>query len=182
MGRGRPIKPLEDKIADGSFRADRANLSAPQPNDFDPENPFDIGTIAWMTWDYIVPELMECYSVGKADRAIVEGYCRNYQMALDAEKEYGGQMTYMNENGDIKAHPAVKIAQSAWGIVARFGGLLGITPADRPKIKGAKQRAGAGPALSLLHFSRDRSKGPGAPPEVDEQDDESTGDDMSDAG
>jgi len=120
MTAGRPQKSLAQKIADGSFRADRANLNEPQPSPFEAANPFDDETDleAYKMWEAVVPELMDRYSVGKADRALVEAYCRFYQRAMRADDlvDASGDMTIMNEQGDVKIHPAVKISESSWDL------------------------------------------------------------------
>lgn len=163
---GRPEKPLAQKIADGTFRADRANLSVPQPSPFDPKNPFDQESdlIAWQCWEMIVPELMERYSVGLGDRLVVHQYCWYFQRAMRAAEEYGLKMTTMNDMGDEKVHPLLKVEDSSWDRVNAVGAKLGLNPVDRNKIRAQNGPlgvlAGSNGVLSLTDFERDRKKGP----------------------
>lgn len=165
-GRGRPLKPLADKIAEGTFRADRANLSAPQPSPMEAANPFDSETdlYAWRMWEYVVPELLERYSVGKGDQPIVEAYCRYYQRAIKAALQYGDRLTTVDEMGVERVNPLLKVEDASWDRVEKFGARLGLDPINRNKIRAKNGPQGLLPGMpavfSLRDFQRDRSQGP----------------------
>jgi len=168
MTAGRPQKSLAQKLADGSFRADRANLNEPQPSPFDTTNPFseDADLEAFKKWEEIVPELMDRYSIGRGDRGLVQAYCVFYQRALraDDELEESGRLTLSTEKGVI-INPAVKISESCWDRVVKFGSQLGLDPINRRRIRGPKQGPlGIVPeTMSLVGMARDRTAGPDDP-------------------
>lgn len=166
-GRGRPVKPIAEKLADGTFRADRANLNVPQPSPFDPNNPFDkeANFVAWQMWEYAVPELMEKYAVGKLDRTLLWAYCRFYERAIWAGEAYDkASMTFTNDMGEMKISGFLKIEETSWDRVISYGARLGLDPISRQKIRGSKQGDGGGLPLTLLSFSRDRGKPPSNAP------------------
>lgn len=192
MSRGRPIKPLADKIADGTFRADRANLNEPQPSLFDPTNPFDQDAAfhAHQLWEFVVPELMENYSVGKGDQVLVESYCQAYQIKQMAWDELLLRRKVINEisipakegtidKEEIDQH--VKVHNQYTVLVTKLAGQLGLDPINRAKIRGAKKQEANVP-LSLLSFSRDRSRGPGGMPPMGPMNQDGESDELEDDG
>ncbi len=174
--RGRPAKSITEKLEAGTFRAGRENVATPQPSPFDASNPFDQDSHpdAWRMWEYVVPELIAKYSVGKGDYANVEAYCRFYDRALKAAIEYGGSMTFTDDLGNIKLHPALKVEETSWDRVKHFGALLGLDPINRNKIRNAASAAASvAGALSVYGLGRDRQASPTipmTPPGADEGD------------
>lgn len=158
MTAGRPKIPIAERVA-------RLTGNAPvgvQPSPFDRANPFDkeADLEAWRLWEYLVPELIERYSVGKGDRHLVEAMCLYYQRALTARSEYSGKMVDSDINGVLRAHPAVKIEDASWDRVDKLAAKLGLNPMARQQLRGAKQAdqpTGDRP-LSLLDFQRAREQ------------------------
>lgn len=173
MGAGRPAKSEAQKIRDGSFRADRVNWNEPQPSEFDAFNPFSEETElhAFKMWEMIVPELMERFSVGKGERALVQAYCVFYQraMAADEELEASGSLTVTDDMGTTRVNPVVKVSEASWDRVIKFGSLLGLDPINRRRVRGPKNGPLGivpGPAtLALADRARDRNMGPDDVPE-----------------
>lgn len=165
-GRGRPLKPLGDKIADGTFRADRANLSAPQPSPMEARNPFDEETDfeAWHMWEYVCPELIDRYGVGKLDRPNLEAYCTFYQRAVRCRAQIDKQMIEVDDLGVSRIKSIVKLEQQSWACVLKHGAPLGLDPINRQKIRAKNGPQGLLPGMpavfSLRDFQRDRSQGP----------------------
>lgn len=163
---GRPLKPLADKIAEGTFRADRANLATPQPTPFDPTNPFtdDADVIARKCWDMIVPELMDRYSVGLGDRLVVHQYCWYFQRAMKAAEQYGENLTVIDDMGVSRVNALLKVEDASWDRVNAVGAKLGLNPVDRQKIRAKNGPQGLVPGLAvafkMTDFERDRSRGP----------------------
>jgi len=191
MGAGRPPKSLAQKIQEGTFRADRVNFHEPQPSPFDPTNPFDVDTdlYAAKLWDYVVSELVDRYSVGKADRAVVEGYCTFYQRARLADETLERTEAEVNQpDQDPRIVNALlrrcdyyrKLSESSWDRVLRFGQSLGLDPVSRRKIRAPKAGpmgiVGGQPTLSLADHARDRQLGPD-----DDEPRPSTGDELLDS-
>lgn len=163
---GRPLKPLADKIAEGTFRADRANLAEPQPSPFDPKNPFSQETdqIAWQCWEMIVPELIERYSVGLGDRLVVHQYCWYFQRAMKAAEQYGDALTTVDDIGVTRVNALLKVEDASWDRVNAVGAKLGLNPVDRRKIRTKSGPQGIVDGMNAVvpfaAFALDRSRGP----------------------
>lgn len=160
--RGRPPTPMSERIA--ALTGVSAAGVQPTPlvnvNPFDKDEDFE----AWKLWEYVVPELIEHYSVGIGDQPLVEGMCRYYQRWILARMDYAGQLTVMDGMGTLRKHPAVGIEDSSWKEFCECAKHLGLTPLARQRIKPLKMaEAGADKPFSILSFSRDRQKGPPPP-------------------
>lgn len=164
--RGRPATPITERIAALAGTA----VAGVKPSPLENTNPFDRDTEieAWRLWEYVVPELIERYSVGRGDQPIIEAMCRYYLRWYRARDEYGSRMTYMDDMGNIKKHPAVTIEDASWKEFSACAQQLGLTPMARPRIKPFKEPdKGADQPFSILSFSRDRQGGPPPPDEAD---------------
>ena len=164
--RGRPPTPMTERIA--ALVGMAANGVKPSP--LENVNPFDKETEleAWRLWEYVVPELIDRYSVGKGDQPLIEGLCRHYLRFQRARLEYGDRMTSADDMGTIRKHPAVGIETEAWREFVNAAMQLGLTPMSRPRIKvpaGPQGVVSGEMPLSILSFDRDRTKGPPPPPD-----------------
>lgn len=191
MTAGRPAKSLAQKIQDGTFRADRVNFNEPQPSPFDPTNPFDedVDLYSFKLWEYVVSELVDRYSVGKGDRAVVEGYCTFYQRARLADEALERTEAEAAKPDQDPRIVAVllkrcdywrKLSESSWDRVLKFGAALGLDPVSRRKIRAPKAGpmgvVGGQQTLSLADHARNRELGPD-----DEEPRASTGDELLDS-
>lgn len=167
MAAGRPRLSLADQLSAARFRPERINQNEPQPSPWDAENPFDkegkcCEVAAWRAWEYLVPELIEVYGVGKGDFLVVEELCRWYGVAIDAQgmMEIEG-MTVTTDKGAVLVHPGIRIASKAWDHVDRCRQRLGLDPVSRRKVSGPKinPQVYTGPGVTIS--IRDR----GQPPE-----------------
>ena len=110
----------------------------------------------------MVPELIDRYSVGKGDQPLIEGLSA-LSAVPTARLEYGDRMTYADDMGTIRKHPAVGIETEARREFVNAAMQLGLTPMSRPRIKvpaGPQGVVSGEMPLSILSFDRDRTKGP----------------------
>lgn len=160
--RGRPPTPMSERIA----ALAGMSIAGVKPTPLENVNPFDKDEDfeAWRLWEYVVPELIENYSVGKGDQPLIEGMCRYYQRWILARREYGASLVVLDGMGTLRKHPAVGIEDSSWKEFCDCAKHLGLTPIARQRIKPFKEpTAGADQPFSILSFSRDRQKGPPPP-------------------
>ena len=165
MGAGRPGKSIAQKFADGTFRADRANLHEPVPSPFEEANPFDpdLDVAAWKMWEYVVPELIDRYNIGKGERHLVHAYCLFYGRATATDEELTNLENIIVESDrGLQIHPLTKLSESCWDRVIKFGSLLGLDPINRKRVRGPKNgpRGIAEETLTLAGRARDRELGP----------------------
>lgn len=185
MTAGRPSKSIAQKLADGTFRADRANLNEPQPSAFDPTNPFSEETqiYAYKKWEELVPELTERYGIGKGERIAVEVICRFYQKALYYEdlleqadvQDFEQWVQKKDEVAELE-----KLASYFWIECVKKCSLMGLDPINRRRVRGPKTgplgiASGTG-VIGLAERGRDRELGPD-----DELPPRTTGDDLVDS-
>lgn len=163
MTAGRPAIPVAEKVRRLTGQTD--NLIAPLP--FEWENPFDVDEDpeSWTAWRFVVQDCMHRNVLANGDRNEVYSYCVFYQRAIQAGREWRGSMTTMDDMGNVKNHPALKVEETSWDRVAKIGGRLGLNPVDRdrPKVVRSKDLAIAGEdgsSIDLLKFARDRQKPP----------------------
>ena len=164
--KGRPRSSLADQLSVARVRADRINQNEPQPSPWDAENPFDKegkgGELAaWRAWEYLVPELVDVYGVGKGDYLVVEELCRWYGVASDAQEmlEVEG-LTVLSPQGACQTHPAVRIASKAWDHVDRCRQRLGLDPISRRKVSGPKINPQVYTGPEVTFSIRDREQPP----------------------
>ncbi len=137
MASGRKRKPTQDKVIQGTFRKDRANLSEPEydiaqvvPPDLIKENDF-----ALEEWIRITPSLISRKVLTIVDVGTVERYCMMYARWREAEDELKTTgLTIKTSNENIIQNPLVGIANKAAEQCNKFASELGITPATRSKV------------------------------------------------
>ena len=86
-------------------------------------------------WKKLAPELDDQGLLAKVNGTALEGLCRAYAKAVEAEKvllEKG--LTFVTGNGYVVPRPEVTIAQKEWLIVKGFCQEFGLTPSSNGKI------------------------------------------------
>lgn len=164
MALGRPKIPLAEKVR--RLTGQEAARVTPLP--FDWPNPFaaDRPNAHW-AWEFVVADCAHRGVLSNAERNLVYEYCVMYERAMLAGIEWQAiGMTACDENGVLRAHPALRIQDASWDRVRKIGALLGLDPINRnkplPVLTGELGIAdGTTPAtIDLMAFARDRSQPP----------------------
>lgn len=113
---GRPKKPENVKVLQGTFRKDRANAKAPRPRPGIPEAPDWMPPEAQREWGRVVAELENLGIVCKLDRSDLAAYCVLWAQFVESAKK-----------GELL--PAAFIAQ-----MRCYSNSFGLNPAAREKL------------------------------------------------
>lgn len=155
MGGRRP-KPLAMHRLSGNARhmsqEDLSGANNPQPDLITPEMPKGMSRAAKREWKNIVPLLNAIGVLSNIDGKALAAYCESYALWETARNEYmkdGITFRSMYENkdgamvpGEIKANPAVAIANTALKTMKTYLIEFGLTPASRSKLKIQKKDDG----------------------------------------
>jgi P27 family predicted phage terminase small subunit len=91
-------------------------------------------------WHRIVDQLLKYKIVSTVDASILELYCTAYANWKRAQAEWDEQGSVLEgPHGPVK-NPIVKICQDERKEVMRLGGLLGLDPSGRVRLKAVEQR------------------------------------------
>jgi P27 family predicted phage terminase small subunit len=130
--RGPPPKPTALKKLEGTFRPDRATTNEVQAPPAAPLRP-KLPRAAAEKWDEIVPLLVERGTLSLEDGAILEGYCRSYDMWVryqsDAEKK-----PIVKTPFGPKVNPAAGEARKWETRLTAMGDRLGLNAAARSRV------------------------------------------------
>lgn len=133
--RGGKPKPDAIKIAEGTFRKCRAKKS-PAKSSGVPQCPFKAGTIAAKKWREVIAGLKRMGLIDEVDGMHVEGLCRAYQTAQEAEKIVESEgLVVTGAKGALIKHPATLIASDAWNKVRMYGNDLGLNHLSRQRME-----------------------------------------------
>ena len=136
---GRPRKPTQLKIVEGTARKDRMNSKEPKPDVIAPVMPGWLSPKAKTAWKELSGVLLEMGVLTVPDRKALELLCDAYGEWRDARAVIEKQgMTYQTttQHGDTmyRARPEVAMAQNAWSRVMAGLVQFGLTPASRSKV------------------------------------------------
>lgn len=163
---GRPNIPNEIKALNGTLRKSRINYKAPKSAGKVPANPFNSGTFAHEKWQEITGGLCDKNIVDKIDAAHLQGLCRAWQTAVQADQLIDERGILIETAHGPKKNPAVTASKDAWAMVRQFAGDLGLfhlsrqrliaTPAsDEPTRRMRRDRAGTTRLMSDDEFLED---------------------------
>jgi P27 family predicted phage terminase small subunit len=127
-------KPYLVKLAEGNPGKQRLT-PGPEFRAGRPKCPSWIKGEGRKLWKKLAPELEEQGLLALVNGTALEGLCRAYQKAVEAEKilvETG--LTFVTGNGYVVPRPEVTIAQKEWLIVKGFCQEFGLTPSSNGKI------------------------------------------------
>lgn len=95
----------------------------------------------WLTpdasaeWDRVVSELSKNYLVTPLDAMTLAAYCQAYAMWRAADRQVREEgLTFVGDNGTIRAHPAAKLCLSLFAELRRMAAEFGFSPAARSRI------------------------------------------------
>lgn len=135
MPRGRPRKPIELKLLDGTYRHDRDDLSTAVLADGLPEKPLGMSEGAQKWWNYLLPEVQKLAVARKVDSVMFAALCVGLwrmDRALSASEE----ATF----GSDEHKDAERMYHLAASEVRSLAGAFGLTPSDRTRLKLEKPR------------------------------------------
>lgn len=141
MPAGRPRKPTQMHIAEGTFRADRAlpEEMMPRKLSFAPSPPELLSTRAKRLWHSVCAELAELEMLFRVDIEIVAQYCvetDSYWTAVEMLQKYGATQVMYTKTGDSYEIPSpwIKIKDSHFKNSNQIAIQLGFTPVGRTRI------------------------------------------------
>ena len=151
--RGRPRKPVERKILDGTFRQDRDGPAPAGPLG-EPAKPPFLSPIAADLWDLVVPGLVAQGVAGERDTPALVSMCEWWSLyRVNMDRLYqtaGGQARKVPLAGKPARALQIGAAEASrqfQALAARFG----LTPADRARLKTPEQPPAADPFEEFLH-------------------------------
>jgi P27 family predicted phage terminase small subunit len=137
---GHNKKPDVIKFAEGTYRKDRAKKNPPRDQGR-PRCPFAVSSIAGRKWKEIVDGLTRLGIIDKVDATHLEGLCRQYQVAKEADKEVKRHgMLVEGAQGQLVANPACNVSSQAWAKVRSYGNDLGLNHLSRQRMESTVQQ------------------------------------------
>lgn len=138
--RGRPRKPTQQKVLEGTYRKDRDNqLDLPTS---EPPMPLYLGEAEQAHWRRLVPLLINANLLAEVDGDGLAMLCCSiveFETA-DAEVKKDG-MTGLTDKGYRYILPAVSIRTNAWKKVCHCLRQFGMTPSARASMKPVPKEA-----------------------------------------
>ena len=137
MAKGRPPKPTELKILDGTYRKDRdgkrATSSTGQQITEMPAPPKSLGKVGQQHWNTAAEILIGLGVLASSDLPALELYAATWQDKADCEADIAknGYVQTNPKTGLESDRPAVKRRAAAIERIIRLIGRLGFSPADR---------------------------------------------------
>lgn len=133
--RGPPPKPDAIKIAQGTMRSNRQRKNPPIASGC-PRCPFTINSIAGRKWKEIIAGLKRLGLIDTIDQTHIEGLCRQYQLAKEADKLIAKEGILISGSmGSIVANPACNVSAKAWSAVRQYGNDLGLNHLSRQRME-----------------------------------------------
>jgi P27 family predicted phage terminase small subunit len=131
---GRPPMPTKLKILTGNRGKRPLPTHEPQPARGIPPCPAWLDAEAKAKWEQLAPELDRLGLLTVVDGDFLTAYCQAWGEFLWATETLREEGRVMDTRTGQRAHPAAALQRSAWVAMQRFGGLFGLSPADRVKL------------------------------------------------
>lgn len=154
MSVGRPPKPKHLHVVQGTYRADRHDTGAPEPETKEPEIPTWLSAKARTHWRKIAPHLLRMGVLTEGDGTALAMLCdaiADYVQISQTLKKSG--LTYEAETRDgmrIMKHPLVTEKDAAWKRFHRMAVEFGLTPSARRRVNGAGATEDVDPMEAML--------------------------------
>lgn len=133
---GRTAKPKQIKIAQGTFRSDRDSNIQITATAKPPNAPTWLTTEAKAEWRRLARPLHDAGLLTAVDRGTFSLYCVAWGEWVEATRLVAREgSTIKTTNGNSIQHPAVSIANKAWGRVIKAGLHFGLTPSARSTMR-----------------------------------------------
>lgn len=150
-GGGRPRKPIELKLVQGTARKDRMPKNPLKVPPCQIKAPKFLNEVARVEWERMVALLYPQGLTTELDVAALASYCHSWALLQDAEKaiaEFGALVS--TDKGEPKKNPAVDIANEQKKIINTYCGKFGLTPSDRAKMESPKGQDDVDPMEQLI--------------------------------
>jgi P27 family predicted phage terminase small subunit len=131
---GRPRKPTNLKIIEGTARADRINPDEPQYETEIPSCPAQLSAGAKAIWFRVAPELKEKGLIAKINRETFAAYCSYADRFLKAERMIRTEGEVIGTAFGPKTNPWVGISLKCGAQMRQFSELYGLTPSSAGKV------------------------------------------------
>jgi P27 family predicted phage terminase small subunit len=132
--KGRPPKPVEQKIREGN----PGKRALPEPlklNEGKLVKPSGLPKAAAALWDELVPVLEVAGVSDRVDRAALTAMCHAWADSCAARKLIAKQGRFVpGSMGQLVEHPAVATARNSDAMFLRYAEQFGLTPAARARI------------------------------------------------
>ncbi len=130
MARGRPRKPTQAKVLEGTYRRDRDGDPAAIVADGQPRPPKPLKGDALKLWQDLVPGFVAGGLVGERDSAALAGMCEWYARY----RRLGDQLDQIDLD-DKDIHALTLRVAIAWDKFCQTAARFGLTPSDRAKLR-----------------------------------------------
>lgn len=128
-------KPDVIKIAQGTFQKCRAKKNPPKSSGV-PKCPFSITSIAGRKWKEVTAALKRLGLIDSADGTHIEGLCRQYQLAKQADRIIDRDgLCVTGAMGTTIKNPACTVSDAAWGKVRGYCNDLGLNHLSRQRME-----------------------------------------------
>ena len=149
--KGRPRKPAEVKLIQGTFRKHR---EPEQPPDVEPAENIDpprhLDGLALQTWQWAAPLLRDARILSNSDMRALECYCLAYQTMRTAHADLEDRGNVLErETGVPLKNPSATVWKDAMAELRYYSAILGLDPASRGRLNVAKQKPQGNPFLDL---------------------------------
>jgi P27 family predicted phage terminase small subunit len=150
---GRPRKPTELHVLNGTFRDDRHGGTVQAPPGI-PEPPGGLSEGALAEWERIVPVLTALGLITLADRSTLAAYCCVYARWHQAEQELAKNgPVYKTSEGNMAQSPWLWVANKALDQLRTYAGLFGLSPSSRASLKTTPPDDASDPMAEFLRGS-----------------------------
>ena len=140
--RGPRPKPTALRVLEGNPGHRRMNRNEPKPQVSIPTCPSWLPATAKDEWRRVAKELHRLGLLSRIDRSILAGYCQVYADWHAAERVLQREgATFETPNGYVQQRPEVAMKNKALSLLAKFGSLFGLSPADRVGLEIKKESA-----------------------------------------
>jgi P27 family predicted phage terminase small subunit len=143
--RGRPPKPTALKLISGNPGKRALPKDEPRPPVELPAMPAWLTPEARVEWQRLGPVLVRLRLLTRLDRAAFAAYCQAWSRFVQAEQELSktSPMAF-TANGYPIVNPWQTISNQAVGLMSKFLGEFGLTPAARTRINAPHPLGGSG--------------------------------------
>lgn len=133
---GRKRKSTQTLKLHGSFRKDRHNTAAPEPESNAPEPPKWLSGESLAEWKRIVPLLLAEQSVTPWDRAALAAYCEEWKLYVSCSQKIRmiKSLTVTGSRKQKAEHPLLRVREKCFKRMMQVCAEFGLTPASRSRL------------------------------------------------
>jgi len=133
---GRKRKSTATLKLHGTFRTDRHNTKAPEPESIAPDPPKWLSGAALEEWKRILPLLLRENSVTPWDRAALVAYCEEWKMYVSCTQKIRmlRSFTVTGSRKQKAEHPLLRIREKCFRRLLQVCAEFGLTPSARSRL------------------------------------------------